>query len=139
MNENERLFHRINNSFSKQGFLTLIGAELDHVEDGKVIVSCRHKDTLTQQHGLLHGGVIASLADVACGYAALTTMPEDHEVLSVEFKINFVRPASSSKLLATGQVMKTGRTLIIAEATVTDEGDASIIAKMLATMIAVTK
>lgn len=135
MSATQDLYNRISHSFNKQNFLTLIGAELEHVEAGKVVISCKHKDVLTQQHGLLHGGVIASLADVACGYAALTSMPEDCEVLSVEFKINIVRPASSSKLIASGQVIKTGRTLVVAEASVTDE-NGDIIAKMLATMIA---
>lgn len=58
---------------------------------------------LTQQQGLLHGGVFTSLADVSCGYAALTTMPDDSEVLTVEFKINLIRPANTSKIIATGQ------------------------------------
>jgi len=134
MTTNEKLYNRINKSFNKQNFLSLIGAELEHVEEGKVIISCKHKDTLTQQHGLIHGGVVTSLADVACGYAALTTMPDDSEVLTVEFKINLLRPAISSKFIATGQVLKTGKTLVIAEATVTDEVGKNVIAKMLATM-----
>jgi acyl-coenzyme A thioesterase PaaI-like protein len=60
-------------------FLTLIGAELEQVEYGKVVISCRQKDSLTQQQGLIHGGVVTALADVSCGYAALTTMPDDAE------------------------------------------------------------
>ncbi|MGO1044542.1 PaaI family thioesterase [Clostridioides difficile] len=88
MNENEKLYNKINDSFKKQNFLSFIGAELEHVENGKVIITCKHKDSLTQQQGLLHGGVVTSLADVSCGYADLTTMPEDSEVLTVEFKIN---------------------------------------------------
>lgn len=79
--------------------------------------------------------MVTSLADVACGYAALTTMPVDSEVLTVEFKINLARPAISNKIVATGQVVKTGKTLVIAEAIVTDENGGNIIAKMLATMI----
>lgn len=135
MDSNKRLYDRINNSFKKQNFLSLIGAELEHVENGKVIITCKRKDTLTQQQGLLHGGVVTSLADVACGYAALTTMPIDSEVLTVEFKINLIRPAISNKVAAIGRVVKTGKTLVIAEAIVTDENGENIIAKMLATMI----
>jgi len=137
MNTNEKLYNRINNSFKKQIFLSLIGAELEHVEDGKVIITCKHKNTLTQQQGLLHGGVVTSLADVACGYAALTSMSEDFEVLTVEFKINLLRPAISNKIIATGQVVKAGKTLVIAEAAVTDESGENVIAKMLATMITI--
>lgn len=108
---------------------------LEYVENGKVIITRKRKDTLTQQQGLLHGGVVTSLADVACGYAALTTMPIDSEVLTVEFKINLIRPAISNKVAAIGRVVKTGKTLVIAEAIVTDENGENIIAKMLATMI----
>lgn len=135
MNLNNGLYNRINDSFKKQNFLSLIGAELEHVEDSKVIIACKRRDALTQQQGLLHGGVVTSLADVACGYAALTTMPVDFEVLTVEFKINLIRPAITNKIIATGQVVKTGKTLVIAEAIVTDENGENIIAKMLATMI----
>ncbi|KPI46153.1 hypothetical protein IM33_20155 [Clostridioides difficile] len=139
MNENEKLYNKINDSFKKQNFLSLIGAELEHVENGKVIITCKRKDSLTQQQGLLHGGVVTSLADVSCGYAALTTMPEDSEVLTVEFKINLIRPAISDKIIATGRVIKAGRTLVITESTVTDESGDKIIAKMMATMITAKK
>ena len=130
-----RLHDRIDASFSKQAFLALIGAELEHVGKGKVVISCNHKDTLTQQQGFLHGGVVTSLADVSCGYAALTMMPDDAEVLTVEFKINLVRAANTNKLIATGEVIKAGRTLVVAESSVTDSSGENIIAKMLATMI----
>ena len=84
----------------------------------------------------MHGGFIASLADVAGGYAALTVMPEDADVLSSEFKINFLRPASADKLFAIGDVIKSGKTLVVVEVSVMDEEDV-IIAKMLATMYVV--
>ncbi|WP_024621353.1 PaaI family thioesterase [Metaclostridioides mangenotii] len=135
MDTNEVLYNRINDSFKKQNFLSFIGAELMHVEDGKVIITCERKDFLTQQQGLIHGGVVTSLADVSCGYSALTTMSEDSEVLTVEFKINLIRPAISNKIVATGKVIKSGKTLVIVESTVTDESGEKIIAKMLATMI----
>lgn len=135
MTAQEKLRGRIRASFDKQAFLALIGAELEHVEHGKVVISCKHKDTLTQQQGFMHGGVVTSLADVSCGYAALTAMPDDAEVLTVEFKINLVRAANTSKLIATGEVVKAGRTLVVAESTVTDASGENVIAKMLATMI----
>lgn len=93
MNEStDALYMRIKNSFDKQNFLTLIGAKLESVEKGRVVISCERRDDLTQQQGLLHGGVVTSIADVTCGYTALTVIPEDHEVLTVEFKINLLRP-----------------------------------------------
>lgn len=131
----EKIYKRIETSFNRQGFLALLGAELEHVEKGKVVISCKHKDTLTQQQGLMHGGVVTTLADVSCGYAALTTMPDSAEVLSVEFKINLIRPANTRKIIAMGEVIKSGRQLVITESKVMDENGEKIIAKMLATMI----
>lgn len=136
MTPQEKLRQRIQASFDQQAFLALMGAQLEQVSPGRAIISCRHKNTLTQQQGLLHGGVLTSLADVACGYAALTAMPEDAEVLTVEFKINFIRPAQTSQIMAIGEVIKAGKTLVIAESAVSDADSGKIIAKMLATMIA---
>lgn len=134
----DTLYERISKSFEKQSFLSLIGANIEHVEKGKVAISCESKDTLLQQQGLLHGGVITTLADVAGGYAALTTMPDNFEVLTVELKINLIRPAVANKVIATGEVLKAGKTLVIVESTVTDE-DNKVVAKMISTMFATSK
>jgi len=114
-----------------------LGAEIESVEPGKVTLTCAFVEGLTQQHGLLHGGVLASLADVACGYAALSTMPPDREVLTVEFKINFLKPAKTKRLIAVGQVLQSGRTLTVCEGTVFDETRTRAIARMTTTMISV--
>ncbi|NLY21589.1 MAG: PaaI family thioesterase [Tissierellia bacterium] len=135
-NETDRIYERIHESFYSQSFLKLLGAELEYVEKGRVVISCENKESLHQQNGFMHGGFIASLADVAGGYAALTVMPEDADVLSSEFKINFLRPASANKLFAIGDVIKSGKTLVVVEVSVMDEEDV-IIAKMLATMYVV--
>lgn len=131
----DKLYERIYNSFSKQNFLTLIGAALERVEKGSVQISCQRKEMLTQQQGLLHGGVVTTIADVTCGYTALTMIPEDQEVLSVEFKINLLRAVRGEKIVATGHVVKAGRSLVITEAEVVDADSGSLVAKMLATMI----
>lgn len=68
---------------------------------------------MTQQHGLFHGGVIGAVADSAGGYAAMTLCEPGAEVLSVEYKINFVAPARGTEVLATGRVVRSGRTLIV--------------------------
>ena len=114
-----------------------IGAVLSSIEPGTVTLSCEANSSLTQQHGLIHGGVIASLADVACGYAAMSLMPETKEVLTVEFKINFVRPASTPKVIVVAKVIQSGRTLTVCEATVFESSQTQMIAKMTATMMAV--
>jgi uncharacterized protein (TIGR00369 family) len=114
-----------------------LGAEIESVEPGKVTLICAFTESLTQQHGLLHGGVLASLADVACGYAALSMMPPEREVLTVEFKINFLKPAKTERLVAVGQVIQSGRTLTVCEGTVFDETRTRAIARMTATMMSV--
>ena len=114
-----------------------LGAEIESVEPGKVTLTCAFVEGLTQQHGLLHGGVLASLADVACGYAALSTMPPEREVLTVEFKINFLKSAKTKSLVAVGQVLQSGRTLTVCEGTVFDETRTRAIARMTTTMISV--
>jgi len=78
---------RIRDSFDRQGFMRTLGAVLESVEPGTVTITCGFDEALTQQHGLFHGGVVESLVDVACGYAALSVMPADREVLTVEFPI----------------------------------------------------
>ena len=92
---------------------------------------------MLQQHGFLHGGVITTLADVASGYTALTTMPENAEVLTVELKINLMRPTATNKVIATGEVMKAGKNLVIVESTITDEEN-KVLAKMMSAMFVVS-
>jgi len=128
---------RIRQSFERQGLMRTLGATLESVESGTVTVACAFDERLTQQHGLLHGGVVASLVDVACGYAALTVMPEDREVLTVEFKINFVKPAKTDRLIAVGRVVHAGRTLTVCEGSVFDSTRTRLLARMTATMISV--
>lgn len=126
---------RVRNSFQRQNFLTLLGAELETVEPGRVVISCCRREDLTQQQGLLHGGVVTTIADVTCGYTALTMMPEDQEVLTVEFKINLLRPVFSQCVRAVGTVARAGKRLVITEAEVQDADSGTVLAKMLATMI----
>jgi uncharacterized protein (TIGR00369 family) len=128
---------RIRESFDRQGFMRTLGAVLDSIESGTVTISCGFEDGLTQQHGLFHGGVVASLVDVACGYAALSLMPEDREVLTVEFKVHFLKPAKTDRVIAVGQVIQTGRTLTVCEGSVFDASRTRMVARMTATMMAV--
>ena len=128
---------RVRRSFEKQGLMRTLGAALESVESGKVTITCAANERLTRQQGLVHGGVVASLADVACGYAALTMMPDDREVLTVEFKINFLKPANTDRLIAIGEVVQSGRTLTVCQGTVFDSARTQILARMTATMMAV--
>jgi uncharacterized protein (TIGR00369 family) len=128
---------RIRNSFERQGFMRTIGAVLESIKPGTVTITCGFDDGLTQQQGLIHGGVVASLVDVACGYAALSVMPDDREVLTVEFKVHFLKPAKTDRVIAVGQVLQSGRTLTVCEGSAFDATGTRVLAKMTATMMAV--
>ncbi len=95
-----------------------LGAELGALGAGECEIRLRQRAELTQQHGYFHGGVTASIADSASGYAAYTTMPADSSVLAVEYKINFVTPAEGELLIARGRVLRSGRTLKVCAADV---------------------
>ncbi len=124
-------------SFAKQTFLKTIGAELIGVSAGEVEIELPFRSDLCQQHGFLHAGVVTSIADTACGYAALSMMPDGSEVLSVEFKINLLSPAVGEKFLARGKVVKVGKTLtfVNGEVLAKNGGNEKLIATISATMI----
>src|SRR4051812_330754 len=85
---------RVQASFARQIFMKTVGAEVTSIEPGQVTIAWPFSPSLTQQHGFLHAGVVAAVADSACGYAALTLMPAEVAVLSVEFKVNLMKPAA---------------------------------------------
>ncbi|HKP37269.1 MAG TPA: PaaI family thioesterase [Pyrinomonadaceae bacterium] len=105
-------------SFAQQPIMELIGAQLDLVEPGIVEISLPYRADLTQQNGYLHAGVVTTIADSACGYAALSLMPEGSAVLSVEFKVNMLRPAQGESFVTRAEVIKAGRTLSVVRADV---------------------
>jgi uncharacterized protein (TIGR00369 family) len=109
---------RVRASFVRQQLMTTIGATLDLVEPGRVDIRLPFRDDLTQQHGFLHAGTIASIADSACGYAALSLMPADAGVLSIEFKVNMLSPAKGDAIVARGEVIRAGRTIMVCRADV---------------------
>jgi uncharacterized protein (TIGR00369 family) len=109
---------RVRDSFARQAAMRLIGARLTTVEPGRCVIELPVRDDLTQQHGFVHGGVVGMIADSAGGYAGFTLMPADASVLTVEFKINMLAPAAGDLLVATGEILKPGRTLAIVRADV---------------------
>lgn len=128
---------RVRASFAQQALMTTIGARITRVASGEVVIELPFREDLTQQHGFVHAGIITAIVDSACGYAALSLMPPDSGVLTVEYKANFVSPAKGEKLIATGRVVKPGRTLTVCTGDVlaVDEGKEKIVATMLATMM----
>ncbi|MET0508279.1 MAG: PaaI family thioesterase [Burkholderiaceae bacterium] len=107
------LQRRIADSFEAQGLMATIGARLELVSEGEVHIALPFSERLTQQHGYVHAGAVTSVADSACGYAALTKAPPEWEVVTAEFKINLLRPAIGEHFLAIGQVQNAGKLLTV--------------------------
>ncbi|MBL8758113.1 MAG: PaaI family thioesterase [Phycisphaerae bacterium] len=128
---------RVARSFERQRHMLALGAELGRVEPGLVEIELPFALKLTQQHGFLHAGAIAAIADSAAGYAALTLMPDDAAVLSVEFKLNLLAPAAGERFLARGRVVRAGRTLstVAADVLAFNDGAPKPVATLLGTMI----
>ncbi|WP_028204589.1 PaaI family thioesterase [Paraburkholderia nodosa] len=105
-------------SFDKQSAMRLIHATLPVIEHGRTEIHVPHWDGIEQQHGFVHGGVVGMIADSSAGYAAMTMVPASASVLTVEYKMNLVAPADGEKLIARGQVVRPGRTLIVTQAEV---------------------
>lgn len=130
---------RIEASFATQGLMATLGARLAGVREGEVRIELPFSARLSQQHGYLHAGAITSIVDSACGYAALTRAPEGCEVVSAEFKINFLRPAVGTRFLAIGSTRSAGRRLAVCTGEVRafagEATDYKVVALMQATMV----
>jgi uncharacterized protein (TIGR00369 family) len=131
---------RVRASFARQRAMTTIGAVLTSASPGAVVIELPFREDLTQQHGYLHAAIVTAIVDSACGYAASTLMPADSAVLTTEYKVNFLAPASGRKFVAYGRVIKPGRTLTVATGDVIAETEAGPkpVATMLATMMTVS-
>ena len=129
---------RVRQSFSRQAFMSTLGAQLTSVAQGAVEIRLPFSPNLTQQNGYMHAGAITAVLDSACGYAALTVAPEDKDVLSVEFKVNLLAPAVGEAFTARAQVKKAGRTLTVctADAFAIRDGKEKMVATMVATIMA---
>jgi len=108
----------VQRSFAQQPIMSLLGASLALVEPGVVEIVLPYRADLAQHHGYLHAGAVTAIADSACGYAAYTLMPAGSDVLSVEFKVNLLRPAQGEMFVARAEVIKAGRTLTVVSADV---------------------
>ena len=128
---------RIRASFEQQKAMQTIGATLGPIRPGEATIYLPFSDHLTQQDGFLHAGIISTIVDSACGYAAYTLMPPGSRVLSVEFKVNLISPAIGESFAATGKVIKSGRTLTVCQGKVLAfrNGESKLVAMMQATMI----
>ena len=102
---------RVRECFDAQPVMATIGAELEHIEPGVCAIRVPWSREITQQDGFLHAGILATLADSACGFAAFSLMPPEARVLSIEFKINMLSPAVGPAFVARGEVIRAGRTI----------------------------
>jgi uncharacterized protein (TIGR00369 family) len=129
----------VRSSLMRQSFMRTLGAEVIAVEPGRVVLELAFRDDLCQQNCFLHAGVVTSVADSACGYAALSLMPPGSDVLSVGFTVNLLVPAAGTRIRATGSVVRAGRTLTVCSGEVVGvdtDGTERQVAVMQATMIA---
>jgi uncharacterized protein (TIGR00369 family) len=128
---------RVRESFARQKLMSTLGAHIERVAPGEVDIRLPIHPEISQQHGVVHAGAIASIADSACGYAALTLLDSDSGVLAVEFKINLMAPGAGESLLARGRVIRSGRTLSVCQADVValTDGSERNVAVMIATIM----
>jgi uncharacterized protein (TIGR00369 family) len=130
------VFERVKASFTRQQVMATLGAELVAATPGHVAIELPYSEALTQQHGFLHAGVVATVMDSACGYAAFTLMPEDAGVLSIEFKTNLLAPARGQRFRFEGTVIKAGRTISVCEGKCLAD-DGKLVATMTCTLMTV--
>lgn len=130
---------RIHQSFAAQTMMTTLGATLDEVASGHIHISAPILPTTLQQQGFGHAGLTFSIGDSAAGFAALTMMPSDMDVVTAEIKVNLLAPARGDRLVAIGKVIKPGRRLsvVTAEVHAIDGGNETLIAILQGTMVPV--
>ena len=128
---------KVRDSFGRQTVMRTLGAVVSKVEPGEVEIEMPFRADLTQQHGFIHGGIVTAIVDSACGYAAFSLTAPDTAVLTVEYKVNFVAPAEGERLVARGEVVRSGATITVCKGDVLayDGGEEKLVATMLATMI----
>ena len=131
---------RVRASFARQGAMATLGAQLEAVEPGRMVIAFDWAQGLTQQHGFIHAGLVSTALDSACGYAGFSLMPLDAAVLTIEFKIDLLAPAKGQRFRAVGTVIKPGRTITVCEGHfyAVDNGREKLAATMGCTLMAVT-
>jgi uncharacterized protein (TIGR00369 family) len=133
---------RTRESFARQPAMATLGVSLADIAPGRVVLEMPHRADLTQQHGFLHAGIVATALDSACGYAAFTLMPAGAGVLTIEFKINLLAPARGPLMRFEGQVTKAGRTISVVDGCAyqfeAGSSERKLVATMTATIMTVT-
>jgi uncharacterized protein (TIGR00369 family) len=128
-------------TFARQRAMATLGISIARMEPGEVDLAMPYSPDLTQQNGFVHAGIITAGLDSACGIAAFTLMPENSDILTVEFKTNLLAPARGSRFAFRARVVKPGRTLTFCEASAYAEHDGreTLIATMSGTLMALPR
>lgn len=128
---------RVRESFDKQGLMKTLGAELTAIRPGFCEIRMPYGEGLTQQHGFFHAGGLAAIVDTAGGYAGFTLFDESDGILTVEFKVNLVAPATGEAVIARGEVIRPGRTLCVTKGEVVSvvDGEEKVCALMQQTLM----
>lgn len=131
---------KVRRNFGLQTAMQTIGAVMGKVRPGEVEIDMPYRADLAQQHGYIHGGIVAAIVDSACGYAAFSLSAPDTEILTVEYKVNFIAPAKGDRLLARGEVVRPGATVTVCKGDVLayNGGEKKLVATMLTTMMLLT-
>ena len=127
---------RTRDSFARQPAMATLGVTIEAVEAGRVVLAMAHRADLTQQHGFVHAGMVATALDSACGYAAFTLMPAGAGVLTIEYKINLLAPARGPLLQFEGKITKAGRTISVVDGRAFQFEPGGVERKLVATMTA---
>ena len=123
--------------FARQSLMSSFGARLEKIAPGEVDIAIDARADLLQQNGFVHAGVLTSIADSACGGAAITLMPPGSDVLSIEFKVNLLAPAAAPRFVARARVLRAGKTITVCRADIfgIDGANETLVATMLGTMM----
>ena len=130
---------KVAESFQRQEVMKTLNASILDIRPGEIELEFPHQQKLTQQHGFIHAGIISTVLDSACGYAAFSLMPEEAAVLTIEFKINLLSPAKGDRFIAIGKVKKPGKNITVTEGELFaySENGEKLVATMVGTMMAV--
>ena len=130
---------KVKDSFNRQEIMKTLRVSIEAIRPGEVELVFPYQSRLTQQHGFIHAGMVSTVLDSACGYAAFSLMPPEAAVLTIEFKVNLLSPAKGKRFKAIGRVKKQGKTITVTEGELLaySEGEPKQVAAMVGTMMSV--
>ncbi len=134
-----RYEEKVIESFNRQEVMKTISASILAIRPGEIELEFPYQSNLAQQHGFIHAGIVSTVLDSACGYAAFSLMPENAAVLTIEFKVNLLSPAKGERLRAVGKVKKLGKNITVTEGELFSyaEGGQKLVATMVGTIMSV--